>query len=127
MEFPDSLSLVIRVFFHPGIERASFIRDFISCFQKGKGKSEHPLEPAGFQVPVVQHNPYASVAYFAVAHSATVHYLEMSVRHSSEGTVHVSIIQRSGLDYIERNLQFISFVLMIWKARNWLKSPRESM
>lgn len=92
----------MRVFFHARIERASFIGDFISCFQKGKGKSEGPLVPAVFQVPVVQNNPYANVAYFAVAHSATFHYLETSVRHSSEGAVYVSIIQRNGLNCKEK-------------------------
>lgn len=125
VEFLDLLSLVMRVFFHSGIERASFLGEFISCFRKGKGKSVHPLVPAVFQEPVVQSNPYASTAYLTVAHSAPFHYLEMSVRHSSEGAVYVSIIPRSRLN--DGNLQFISFVLMTWKAWNWSKSPRESM
>lgn len=51
----------------------------------GKGRSEPPLVPAVFQVSLAQNKLYANVAEFAVAHSVTLHYLKMSVRHPGEG------------------------------------------
>lgn len=75
-----------------------FTWDFYLLLSGRKGEVRAPSVPAVFQVSLAQNNPFANVAYFAVARPATLHYLKMSIRHSSEDVVYVPVIQRSDLN-----------------------------
>ena len=60
-------------FFFPGTGETSFTWECYVLFSEGKGEMRMLfLASAVFRVPLAQNNPYAKVAYFGVAYSATV-------------------------------------------------------